>query len=61
MQTTTGSTARERYVELTTGSRTLWERALESLPGAGTGSGLPRSTQEFQPRGARGRVVARAS
>jgi glutamate-1-semialdehyde 2,1-aminomutase len=32
-ETATGSTSRERYTRQTSASRTLWERALESLPG----------------------------
>ena len=32
-ETATGSTAHERYMQLTTASRGLWERALGSLPG----------------------------
>ncbi len=35
-ETVAGSTARERYMQLTTGSRALWERALGSLPGGNT-------------------------
>ena len=33
---TTGSTAEERYAHSTSASRTLWERALRSLPGGNT-------------------------
>jgi len=35
-RTATGSTAEERYTQLTTASRALWERALGSLPGGNT-------------------------
>jgi glutamate-1-semialdehyde 2,1-aminomutase len=35
-KTATGSTAQQKFERLTAGSRTLWERALESLPGGNT-------------------------
>ena len=43
-QTTVGSAARERYVETTTKSGVIYQRALESLPG-----GNSRTTVFFQP------------
>lgn len=43
-QTTESSKARERYIESTTGSQKLYDRALASLPG-----GNSRSTIFFQP------------